>query len=264
MRALVAFLICVATLAHSAPVEQSLRPVPRPDGASGSGVALQPSGTIKPAVRPENATSGFQAASGVTQSLRPKLRPRKILRIGREQERLRQLGAVCSDVDIQGDVVGRVPGTIKGCGLSDAVRIRSVSGIALSRQAVMDCTTAKALKSWIEDTAKPTLQREGGGLVQLRVAAHYACRTRNSMPGARVSEHGRGRAIDISGVRLRDGREISVLKGWNDPASAKFMRQLHAGACGPFGTVLGPASDRFHRDHFHFDTARYRSGPFCR
>jgi len=128
----------------------------------------------------------------------------------------------------------------------------------------MDCTTAKALKSWVDDTAKPTLQREGGGLVQLRVAAHYACRTRNSMPGARVSEHGRGRAIDISGVRLRDGREISVLKGWNDPASAKLMRRLHTGACGPFGTVLGPASDRFHRDHFHFDTARYRSGPFCR
>ncbi|MDX5403468.1 MAG: extensin family protein, partial [Rhodobacterales bacterium] len=25
-----------------------------------------------------------------------------------------------------------------------------------------------------------------------------------------------------------------------------------------------PESDRFHRDHFHFDTARHRNGPFCR
>ena len=42
------------------------------------------------------------------------------------------------------------------------------------------------------------------------------------------------------------------------------MRKMHRTACGPFGTVLGPDSDRFHRDHFHFDTAKYRSGPFCR
>jgi len=30
------------------------------------------------------------------------------------------------------------------------------------------------------------------------------------------------------------------------------------------GTVLGPEANRFHRDHFHFDTAEYRSGPYCR
>ncbi|MEM9755898.1 MAG: extensin family protein, partial [Pseudomonadota bacterium] len=25
-----------------------------------------------------------------------------------------------------------------------------------------------------------------------------------------------------------------------------------------------PESDRFHQDHFHFDVADYRSGPYCR
>jgi hypothetical protein len=39
---------------------------------------------------------------------------------------------------------------------------------------------------------------------------------------------------------------------------------MHKAACGPFGTVLGPNSNRFHQDHFHFDTARYRSGSYCR
>jgi len=39
---------------------------------------------------------------------------------------------------------------------------------------------------------------------------------------------------------------------------------MHRAACGPFGTVLGPNADRFHQDHFHFDTARHRSGPYCR
>jgi hypothetical protein len=42
------------------------------------------------------------------------------------------------------------------------------------------------------------------------------------------------------------------------------MRRMHRGACGPFGTVLGPEADRYHQDHFHFDTARYRSGSYCR
>jgi hypothetical protein len=28
--------------------------------------------------------------------------------------------------------------------------------------------------------------------------------------------------------------------------------------------VLGPNANSFHRDHFHFDTARYRSGSYCR
>jgi hypothetical protein len=101
-------------------------------------------------------------------------------------------------------------------------------------------------------------------LKSLRVAAHYACRTRNNQPGARISEHGKGRAIDISGLRLRDGTLITVRNGWNGAETGKILRRMHQGACGPFGTVLGPESDRFHLDHFHFDTARYRSGPFCR
>ncbi|MEN8831703.1 MAG: extensin family protein [Pacificibacter sp.] len=35
-------------------------------------------------------------------------------------------------------------------------------------------------------------------------------------------------------------------------------------ACGPFGTVLGAETDTFHKDHFHFDTARCGSKSHCR
>ena len=80
----------------------------------------------------------------------------------------------------------------------------------------------------------------------------------------RLSEHGKGRAIDISGLVLANGEVITVLKGWRQPGESKLLKTLHKAACGPFGTVLGPNSDRFHQDHFHFDTARYRSGAFCR
>jgi len=101
-------------------------------------------------------------------------------------------------------------------------------------------------------------------VTSLKVAAHYACRTRNSRKGARISEHGKGRAIDIAAFRLDNGDEISVLDDWNSSRKGRILRRLHASACGPFGTVLGPDSDRHHQDHFHFDTARHRNGSYCR
>jgi hypothetical protein len=44
---------------------------------------------------------------------------------------------------------------------------------------------------------------------------------------------------------------------------AQFLRRLHKGACGVFGTVLGPEANEAHRDHFHFDLAHRRSSSFC-
>jgi len=128
----------------------------------------------------------------------------------------------------------------------------------------MDCTTAKTLKSWVDGGMKPAVGRRGGGVSQIRVVAHYACRNRNNQAGGKLSEHAKGRAIDIAGFTLRDGTKISVLEGWNTQRDGAVLRQMHAKACGPFGTVLGPNANRFHRDHFHFDTARYRSGSYCR
>jgi hypothetical protein len=197
-------------------------------------------------------------------SLRPSLRPDAVVRKAMAQRQQRARGAICDDPAIQGEVVGLVPGRISGCGIQNAVRVRSVSGIALSQQAVMDCTTAKALKQWVNTGVKRAVGDYGGGVSQIRVAAHYACRTRNNQPGGRISEHGRGRAIDISGFRFKDGREITVLDDWRRRETGAILRDMHKRACGVFGTVLGPESDRFHQDHFHFDTARYRSGAYCR
>ncbi|MEM1302950.1 MAG: extensin family protein, partial [Pseudomonadota bacterium] len=63
---------------------------------------------------------------------------------------------------------------------------------------------------------------------------------------------------------LQDGTEISLLRDWGRGANGTALRQMWQAACGPFGTVLGPEADAFHKDHFHFDTARYRSGSYCR
>ncbi|MGI3169041.1 extensin family protein [Pseudooceanicola sp. C21-150M6] len=242
----------------------SLRPVARDQLARG--VIAQPETKPRPPDRPETL--------GVTRevegkkfrlfgALRPKSRTPQIEEQGRKNAAARKRGAVCGDLDIQGVAIGVVGGP-GACGVSDAVRVSSVEGVALSTHAVMDCTTAKALKRWIDGGMKPAIDGRGGGVVTIRVAAHYACRNRNNQKGAKLSEHAKGRAIDISGFTLRDGTTITVLDGWGRKSDGRALRQMHRAACGPFGTVLGPEANRFHRDHFHFDTARYRSGSYCR
>ncbi|WOI56471.1 extensin family protein [Palleronia sp. LCG004] len=171
---------------------------------------------------------------------------------------------ICGDRTILGETIAPIEGRIAACGIDRPVRVFSVSGVTLSQPATLDCGTARALRTWVDRGAKPALRRRGGGLAELQVPAHYACRTRNHQAGAKISEHGRGRAIDISAFKLRDGSEITVLDHWDSWRRGRLLRRMHEAACGPFGTVLGPESDRFHRDHFHFDTASYRSGPYCR
>ncbi len=173
-------------------------------------------------------------------------------------------GALCGDPTLAGAPLPEIPGRIEGCGVGSPVRVTRAGGLALSQPATLDCRTARTLSAWVRDAVRPVVGARGGGAAGLTVAAHYACRTRNNRPGAKVSEHGRGRAIDISAIRLADGTRITVLDGWGSGRQGRILRRLHEAACGPFGTVLGPESDRFHQDHFHFDTARYRSGSYCR
>ena len=172
-------------------------------------------------------------------------------------------GQICGDANIQGKAIGRISGRGQ-CGAESAVRIKSVVGVRLSPQPTVDCRTAKALKTWVVNGAKPAVGGEGGGIASLRVVSHYACRNRNSASSGRLSEHAFGHAIDIAGIKLKSGREITVLRGWNTRGDGARLRQMWRAACGPFGTVLGPEANRFHADHFHFDTARYRSGSYCR
>ena len=160
--------------------------------------------------------------------------------------------------------VKRAPVTGPGaCGVRDAWVVTEVGGVQLSRPAILTMRTARALDRWVRHSAVPAFGSRGGGLAELTVAAHYACRTRNSRRGARLSEHAQGRAIDISSFVMASGERITVLRGWRGDDS-RLLRRLHHAACGPFGTVLGPESDRFHQDHFHFDIADHRSGPYCR
>ena len=176
----------------------------------------------------------------------------------------------CGSGDRGGDTpsgivaVKRAPVTGPGaCGVRDAWTVSEVAGVRLSQQAILAPKTMRALEQWVRNSAIPTIGRRGDGLKELQIVSHYACRTRNSRSGAKLSEHAKGHAIDIAAFVLRDGSRITVLDGWHSGDSS-LLRRLHSSACGTFGTVLGPNADRFHRDHFHFDVASYRGGAHCR
>jgi hypothetical protein len=168
-------------------------------------------------------------------------------------------GALCGDPRLRGEKLAPIGSRTSGCGIADPVRVREVDGVRLSMPATLDCGTARALADWVTRGLKPAAGK--AGVAEIRVAAHYACRTRNNVRGARISEHGRGRAIDIAGITLGNGKPLMVL---GDYRRSDMLRQVRRAACGIFGTTLGPGSDRYHNDHFHFDTARHRSGPYCR
>ncbi len=275
-------ILCAGAVA-SASVEESVRPVARgasPAQGDEAGVEI-PSVPVRPVARltvansvPDEIIIGEGDAViasafsrlAINRSARPVLRndDMVILAMGKNNQRSNRGRGLCGLSGVEGEHVGYVPGRLAACGIKDAVKVTSVSGVALSTGAVMDCATAQALKTWVDKGAIPAFRRKSGGLIKLRVAAHYACRTRNNQPGAKISEHGKGKAIDISGFFLADGSEVTVLNGWNSRSYRKPLREVQAVACGPFGTVLGPESNRFHQDHFHFDTASYRSGPYCR
>ncbi|HAJ04637.1 MAG TPA: extensin, partial [Brevundimonas sp.] len=77
---------------------------------------------------------------------------------------------------------------------------------------------------------------------------------------ARPSEHARANALDVSAIRLEDGRVVSIASDWRGtgpagPDARPFLKRLRDGACRVFSTVLTPDYNEAHRDHLHLDGA---------
>lgn len=143
------------------------------------------------------------------------------------------------------------------CGVQEPVAVAALGGgvTDLTTKAIIACNLAETFANWLGDEVQPAARNIlGGEVVGLRVAASYTCRSRNNVAGAKLSEHGRGNAIDISAFNVEGRGWIEVGSG-RDRDEVRFLKTIRTAACGPFKTVLGPGSDAYHGDHFHLDLA---------
>jgi hypothetical protein len=148
------------------------------------------------------------------------------------------------------------------CGGRDMVRLDAVlladrARIEVKPAPVLRCEMAESLAAWIHDEAVPRLKNVGMALQGVETYDDFECRGRNRIIGAKLSEHGKGNAVDLRSFTLADGRVI----GLTDMAAPKDLRTgLRESACQRFTTVLGPGADSHHDSHIHLDIAERRNG----
>lgn len=131
--------------------------------------------------------------------------------------------------------------------------------------AVVRCPFADALNRWMTEVVQPRAEEFlKDKIVKLTNVSSYHCRTRYNAPGQRMSHHAFANALDISAFETEKGEMVTVLDHWEgDEPRAKFLKAVHEGACGIFGTVLGPHANAAHKDHFHLDMAKRRHSSYC-
>ena len=160
------------------------------------------------------------------------------------------------------------------CGMTRPLKVSALDNgsIAVDKTLTIDCPMIPALEAWLNAIVEPDAQaRFGQRVATVNVFGAYSCRGIDNMPGARLSEHAFGNAVDVAGFTLADGRKIDLVHDWKNAGSqeAAFLHEAHAGACQHFTTVLGPGADVFHYNHFHLDLAMHgatNTGPrrYCK
>ncbi|MEM8788368.1 MAG: extensin family protein [Pseudomonadota bacterium] len=140
----------------------------------------------------------------------------------------------------------------------------ALSGLSRARLQPVSttCGTALRLYMWEQHRLQPAAEAHlGARIAQISHQSSYSCRRIRTVngPGEQMSAHATADAIDINGVILEDGRELGLRFGWGagDAQVRSFWRAARDGACDTFRTVLSPAFNTLHADHFHLAQGRY-------
>jgi len=138
----------------------------------------------------------------------------------------------------------------------------AIASVEVRPAATLACPLVSALDEWVAQAVQPAAQRWfGQPVVEIKQISAYSCRGRNGQPGARISEHAFGNALDIAAFLFADGRRLTVKDGWRGlPEEQGFLRDAQAAACAHFTTVLAPGADAFHYDHIHVDLMQRAGG----
>ena len=148
------------------------------------------------------------------------------------------------------------------CARFDMVRVDRVvmpdqTFVAVTPPPQLQCNMAEALAEWVRTDVGAVATTLGAPLATVVDLDSYECRGRNNIAGAKLSEHGKGNAIDIGAIKLKNGATFTL----TDPqASRPFHEQMRTLACARFTTVLGPGSDGYHEEHIHLDLAERSHG----
>ncbi len=148
------------------------------------------------------------------------------------------------------------------CGASDVVRLEGImmpnsALVSVMPPATLRCPIAEAVAQWVRNDLSPAMAELDSPPAAITNHGSYDCRGRNNDAGAKISEHGRGNALDLGPIRLANGSVVDLTKR-STPQS--FRQRLRDAACRRFNTVLGPGSDAYHKDHIHVDLAERAHG----
>jgi hypothetical protein len=165
-----------------------------------------------------------------------------------------------------GVTVERAPDRDDGgfCVVRGAVRITGGAATPLSPGGlVMQCPLAVRYVIWDRQVLQPAAEQVFGSRVaRVENYGTYSCRRiyGSTETADRPSEHARANALDVAGVRLEDGRSVSLSGDWGGEGSAgadgaRFLRRIRDGGCRVFSTVLTPDYNAAHADHLHLDGA---------
>lgn len=173
---------------------------------------------------------------------------------------------VCAALLASGKVVARAAAPVSGpgdCGMAAPIELTAVIvsptlRIPLTPAPEINCALGTVVADWVREDLAPLFAQSGASLTALSDTAGYACRSRDHILGAKLSEHARGNAMDIGGFVSADHKTTSVKDG------AAILTEVRRTACARFTTVLGPGSDSFHASHLHVDLApRHNGARFC-
>lgn len=144
------------------------------------------------------------------------------------------------------------------CGGVDMVRLSAVklpdnNTVAVNPPAELRCEMATTFSDWVREDAAPKFAP--ARLTAIANYDSYDCRGRNRIAGAKISEHGKGNALDVRGFMV-GGKFVSPV---DYKVSHELRDSLKQSACSRFSTILGPGSDGYHEFHIHFDIAERRS-----
>jgi hypothetical protein len=165
--------------------------------------------------------------------------------------------AEIADIELLPRLIG--PGE---CGGRDLIRLNAVllpnrKRVEVRPTAVLRCAMAESIAAWLRDEASGYVTALGDALRSVDTYGSYECRGRNWVADAKVSEHGKGNAIDLRALVLADGRHITLT---DETFSKPFRENLRDSACHRFTTVLGPGADSHHNDHIHLDNLERTDG----